>query len=242
MTGSPHAVPPQAGPPRAGQLALPFEHRPSLAGADFLVAPFNADAVAWIDRWPDWPGAALAVAGARAAGKSHLASVFAARTGARFVAASALAATLPADLAEGPGPLILDDADAMMGDDARERALFHLLNHLAPGRGRLLLTGAAPPARWPVRLRDLASRLRALPVAAIGAPDDAVMAALLVKLFADRQLRVAADVVPYMTARMERSFAAARDLVAALDARALAEGRAVSLALVRAVMRAEPPS
>lgn len=219
------------------QFPLPFDHRPSLSGEDFLVAACNADAVAWIDRWPEWPAATLVLAGERAAGKSHLASVFAARTGGRFADADALATTPSAELMQPDVPLILDDADRTMGRDDIEQALFHLLNHVATQRGRILMTATAPPARWPVALKDLASRLRALPVATIGAPDDALMAGLLVKLFADRQLDVAADAVPYMVARMERSFAAARELVAEVDRRALAERRRVTLPLVRAVMR-----
>lgn len=225
--------------PRARQFPLPFGHRPSLQGEDFLVAPSNVEAVAWIDRWPDWPGSSVVLVGARAAGKTHLASVFAARTAGRAIGRAALLDTPPADLSAGGVPLILDDADAMMGAPEAEQALFHLLNHFAPERGRLLMTATVPPARWHVVLRDLSSRLNALPVATIGAPDDALMAALIVKLFADRQLQVGADVVPFMVARMERSFAAARALVAEVDARALAEGRAVTLALVRAVMQAE---
>lgn len=228
--------------PRSAQFPLPFGHRSSRSGEDFLVAPCNGEAVAWIDRWPDWPGAALVVAGARASGKSHLASVFAARTGGRFVTPEALVATPPAELAVAGVPLILDDAEAAAGRRDTEQALFHLLNHLAPTRGRLLMTAAEPPARWPVELRDLSSRLKAVPVATVGSPDDALIGALLVKLFADRQLQVTAEVIPYMVARMERSFAAARDLVAIVDARALAERRAVTLALVRETMRDLPPS
>ncbi len=225
------------GRPRASQFPLPFDHRPSLQGEDFLVAACNAEAVAWIDRWPDWPATALVLVGARAAGKSHLASVFQARTQGRAVTGSELASQPPAELAGDGGPLILDDADAILGTPEAERALFHLLNHLAPGRGRLLMTATVPPARWGVALRDLSSRLNALPVAGIGAPDDALMGALLVKLFADRQLQVNADVIPFMVTRMERSFAAARALVSEINSRALAERRAVTLALVRDVMR-----
>jgi chromosomal replication initiation ATPase DnaA len=226
------------GPSRASQFPLPFDHRPSLGGEDFLVSPCNSAAVAWIDRWPEWPGPALALAGAGASGKTHLASVFAARTDGRLVDAARLAATPPAELAEAAAPLILDDADRLAGDEAGERALFHLLNYLAGQKGRLLLTGALPPARWKVALPDLASRLGALPVAEIGAPDDGLMGALLVKLFADRQLQVGADVIAFMVARMERSFAAARALVAAVDARALESRRAITVPLVRAVLEA----
>jgi chromosomal replication initiation ATPase DnaA len=218
------------------QFPLPFDHRPSLGGDDFLVGQCNRAAVAWIDRWPEWPGPALALAGAGASGKTHLAAVFAQRTSGRSIDAATLAATPPLELAEESVPLILDDADRLAGDSVGERALFHLLNYIAGQKGRLLMTGLVPPARWKVALPDLASRLGALPVAEIGPPDDDLMAALLVKLFADRQLSVGAEVVTFMVARMERSFAAARALVAAIDARALGARRAVTVPLVRDVM------
>jgi chromosomal replication initiation ATPase DnaA len=180
------------------------------------------------------------IAGARAAGKTHLASVFAARSGGQAIAPKDLIETPAAELAT-IGALILDDAEGVVGDAGAEQGLFHLLNHLAAsplegGRGRLLMTAIQPPARWGVGLRDLASRLNTAPVATIGALDDALISALLVKLFADRQVRLGAEVIPYLVARMDRSFEAARALVAALDVRALAEGRAVSIALARSVM------
>jgi chromosomal replication initiation ATPase DnaA len=219
-----------------GQFPLPFDHRPSRGGEDFLVGACNAEAVAWIDRWPDWPGPALALAGAPASGKTHLASVFAQKASGRFITTDDVATLAPAELAGVDVPLILDDADGVAGNAEAEQGLFHLLNHLAGRRGALLLVAARPPARWGVRLADLGSRLNAIAVTTIGAPDDALMAALLVKLFADRQLQVGAEVVNYLAARMERSFAAARSLVAALDERALAEQRGVTVALARAVL------
>lgn len=221
-----------------GQFPLPFDHRPSLDGEDFLVGSCNAEAVAWVDRWPDWPGPVLALAGAPASGKTHLASVFAQETGGHFITVEDVASLPPAELAAAGVPLILDDAEAISGVAAAEQGLFHLFNHLAGRPGRLLLVAANAPARWGVRLADLGSRLNAVPVTTIGAPDDALMAALLVKLLADRQLQVGADVVSYLAARMERSFAAARALVAALDERALAERRAITVALARAVLDA----
>jgi chromosomal replication initiation ATPase DnaA len=136
----------------------------------------------------------------------------------------------------GDGALIIDDAHLLMGNGACEQALFHLLNQVHGSKGRLMLTGDVPPARWPVSLGDLRSRLGAIPVAEIGLPDDGLMAALLIKLFADRQIHVAADVIRYLAARMERSFEAASLVVAAIDRRALAAGRAVTIPLVRDVL------
>ena len=213
------------------QLPIPFEHRPALERDDYLVTPANAEAVAWIDRWPDWPGPLLAVWGAEGCGKSHLAQVFLARTGERLL-------TVPdADVIEAGGAYVLEDLDRTPSLD--EEALFHLFNALKSAEGRILVTARAAPARWPVALADLASRLKGSPAVEITAPDDALLAALLVKHFSDRQLRVDADVVAYMVPRMDRTFQAAADLVAAVDAEALARKRAVTVPLVRKVLEAE---
>lgn len=217
------------------QLPLPLPHRPSLDGEDYLVAPCNEDAVRWIDRWPDWPGPSLAVAGPAGSGKTHLASVWAAVSGARFMDPDEVNGP-EGGLAPAEGPLIIDDADRLMGQGAQEQALFHLLNGLHGTKGRLMLTGSAPPTRWQVKLADLRSRLNAIPVAEIGPPDDALIAALVVKLFADRQLRISGDAVRFLTARMERSFEAASRLVESIDRRALAEQRAVTIPLIRDIL------
>ncbi len=219
------------------QLALEFDHRPALGGEDFLVAPPNADAVAWLDRWPDWPGSALVISGPAGCGKSHLAAVFMAERGARRLELGDLG---PAAEADAPA-LVLDDADRLAGDAASEEALFHLYNHNRAAGSCLLLTAIEPPARWPIGLPDLASRLKAVAHVGIGAPDDALIQAVLVKLFTDRQLRVDADVVGFLLARMERSFAAARALVEALDRAALAKRRNITIPLAREVLDETAP-
>jgi chromosomal replication initiation ATPase DnaA len=134
------------------------------------------------------------------------------------------------------GPLIIDDCHLLMGAAAAEQSIFHLLNRVHGLKGRVLLTGTMPPARWPIALRDLRSRLGAMPVAEIGLPDDGLMAGLLVKLFADRQIAVGTDVIGFMVARIERSFEAARAVVDAIDRNALAAGRAVTVPFVRDVL------
>ncbi len=213
------------------QIPIPFEHRPALQRDDYLVTPANAEAVAWIDRWPDWPGPLLAVWGPEGCGKSHLAQVFLARTGGRLL-------TVPdAGVVEAGGAYVLEDLDRIPSLD--EEALFHLFNALKSAEGRILVTARAAPARWPLALADLASRLKGSPAVEITAPDDALLAALLVKHFSDRQLRVDAEVVAYMVPRMDRTFQAAADLVAAIDAEALARKRAVTVPLVRKVLEAE---
>jgi len=217
------------------QLPLALEPRPALGREDFLVAPCNALAVEWIDRWPDWRLSVLVLAGPAGSGKTHLAQVWRARSGALALSPRGGAAELAEALGEA-GAALVDDADALAGDAEAERALFHLYNLLRERGGQLLLTGRRPPSRWGVALPDLRSRLESAAVAELGAPDDSLMRALLEKLFADRQLRPGEGVLDYLLARMERSHEAARLLVARLDERALAERRELRLPLVRAVL------
>jgi DnaA regulatory inactivator Hda len=223
-------------PPKSpGQLALDFDHRPSLSGEDFLVAPCNADAIKWIDAWPDWPAPGLVVHGPSGSGKTHLANVFLSKTGGRAIAARDLTESEPARLFAASPALVIDDAERALDSDG-EVALFHLYNFAAEAGRSLLLTAHRPPARWGIKLADLESRLNACPQAGIGAPDDALIAAVLVKQFADRQLRVDDGVISFMLPRMERTFAAARAAVEAIDKRSLAEQRSVTVPLARRVL------
>ncbi len=219
----------------ATQLPLVLGHRQALGREDFLVADCNAAAVAWIDRWPDWPGGGLAIHGPAGSGKSHLAEVWRARSGAVRITAQALAVAEPPRLLGGARACVIDGLhDGAVRLD--ERRLLHLYNLLREGGGHLLLAATSAPARWPVALPDLKSRLGALPAVEIGSPDDTLLAAVLVKLFADRQLSVGTEVVAYLAPRMERSFAAARRIVEALDREALAAQRRVALPLAREVL------
>jgi DnaA regulatory inactivator Hda len=219
------------------QLTLDLGQRPALDREDFLVAPSNETAVAWIDRWPDWPGAALALYGPPGCGKSHLAQVWRAASGARAIDPAALACAAPPDLIGPSRRLLLDGLDAALDGDAQcERTVLHLYNMIAERGGHLLLTGRSAPARWPVALADLRSRLAAVQAVELGAADDALIQAVLVKLFADRQLRVRAEVVRFLLARMERSFAAARALVDAIDRAALESRREITVPLAREVL------
>ena len=205
--------------------------RPALGREDFLVAPCNEAAVAWLDRWPEWPGPALAIHGPPRSGKSHLAEVWRRRSGALALEASALAQAATGS-GEGAAALVVD----RLGGPIDERALLHTYNSVAERGGHLLLTALAPPALWPLSLPDLVSRLRLAPAVAIGLPDDALLAALMVKLFADRQIALAPEVPAYVVPRIERSFEAVAHLVERLDRAALAEGRPVTVPLVRRVL------
>ncbi|WP_343081219.1 DnaA ATPase domain-containing protein [Ostreiculturibacter nitratireducens] len=219
----------------ARQLAFDLPVRPALGRDDFLVAPSNALALKAIDADGDWPQGKLALVGPAGAGKTHLVHVWAAATGADVVRGIDLPdADIPAIAAAGR--VAVEDADRIAGNPAAEAALFHLHNLVLAEGGRLLMTARTAPRRWGLTLPDLASRVEAASVAAIEAPDDALLAAVLVKLFADRQLTVAPTLVPYLVTRMERSFDAARKLVAALDAAALAQGRPVTRALAADVL------
>ncbi|MDW4499556.1 chromosomal replication initiator DnaA [Sulfitobacter sp. D35] len=218
----------------ARQLGFDLPGVPALGRDDFLVAPSNSVAMAMIDAWPDWAGGKLILTGPEGAGKTHLAHVWAARSGARIVAATDLAGGDVAALARAP--VAVEDVPGIASDDVAQTALFHLHNlALAEGHS-LLLTGADPVPAWGLTLPDLASRLSATPVAALEAPDDALLAAVLAKLFSDRQLTPPATLIPYLIARMDRSFAAAGDLVAALDAASLASKRPLSRALAARVL------
>lgn len=219
----------------AGQLAFELPARPALGRAAFFVAPANELALALVDSWPAWPEGRLAVAGPGGSGKTHLAQVWAARSGAEVLPAAALAdldpVALPADAA-----VAVEDADRLAagGPDAAragEEALFHLCNRLASGGGSLMVSGRSAPAFWPLALPDLASRLAVAPVATLAPPDDALLAAVLVKLFADRGIGVGPEVIRYLTTRIDRSFEAAEAVVARLDRLGLARGRPVTARL-----------
>ncbi len=214
------------------QLVLDLPVRPAQGRDDFFVAPANAQALAALDSWAGWPQGKAVLCGPAGAGKSHLARVWATATGAAVLPAAALAAADLPSLA--CSALAVEDAGRIGGDRAAETALFHLHNLLAEAGHPLLLTAASPPRDWGLILPDLASRMQAAPLIRLDPPDDTLLRAVLVKLFADRQVTVAPQVIDYLIPRMTRSLAAARALVADLDARALAEGRPITRAMAAA--------
>jgi chromosomal replication initiation ATPase DnaA len=215
------------------QFALDLGYRPALGREDFLVAPCNGKAVAWLDRWPDWPGPGLIVWGPPGSGKTHLAQVFAERTGAHTVSMEEIDEDLGPRLMIARRSLVVENVDGGVA----EEVLLHLYNTLAEHEQSLLIIARTPPAQWKMKLADLRSRLLALPSVEVEAPDDALLTAVLVKLFADRQLKVSKTVIAYAVTHMERSFAAARDLVAAADDLAMAEKSNITVSLIKKVIK-----
>ena len=219
----------------SGQLSFGFGFRPAMGQEDFLIAACNEEAVAWIDGWPNWPGPALCVHGPPGCGKTHLAQVWRARSGAVEATIDDIRKQAPADLLDDRTACVVDAAVLASADD--EKALLHLYNVVAERRGHLMLTAPQPPARSTFRLDDLGSRLTAAPAVAIGAPDEGLIGAVMIKLFADRQLEIDQEVVTYLVMRIERSFDTVRRVVEILDQAALAAHRKVTVRLARDVLR-----
>ncbi|MGE3627539.1 MAG: hypothetical protein AB7G34_14325 [Hyphomicrobiales bacterium] len=214
------------------QLAFDLPFRPALGAEDFLVSDCNAAAVRLVDHWPHWSSPVHVISGPAGSGKSHLANVWRLKSGGAAVTAPELEALLQ----NRPLPFraaVLEDADRAGFD---EKALFHFLNLSREEGFSVLLTARTPPARMRIGLPDLASRLRSFPVAAIGTPDDALLRAVLVKHFADRQVDVDPQVVGYLTARMERSMSAVATLVSRLDREALGRGGRITRRLAADVL------
>ncbi len=204
----------------AQQLVLDLPVRQALGRDDFFVAPCNELAVAQLEGWARWPEGRLALVGPANSGKTHLAHVWAAMSGAPIIEAAAL---LPEDAAPA---LVVENVDRIGENEA---ALFHVYNRMNAEGGALLVTGRAAPSRWPLALPDLRSRLQSLPVVALEAPDDTLLAMIMAKLFEDRQLPVSPRLISYLLKRVGRSYAAVNALVEGLDKAALAAGKPLSV-------------
>jgi chromosomal replication initiation ATPase DnaA len=229
---SSHPMPADRISSRPRQLALALDHAESFAREDFLSGPSNEAALALIDSWPDWPTRAVALIGPEGSGKTHLATIWAAAAGARVVSARSVGEfDIPAMLATGA--LVIEDA----GATTDERALFHLINLAREEAAFLLFTARTAPSVWPISTPDVVSRLRAIPAALLQTPDDAMLRGVMVKLAVDRQLDLHESVVSYLSTHIERSFAAARAAVIALDTEALRQGRPPSRALAAEMFR-----
>jgi chromosomal replication initiation ATPase DnaA len=222
-----------AGRDQPRQLAFALPHAESLSRDDFLEGPANAAALALVDAWPDWPNRIMLLVGPEGCGKSHLAAIWAEQAGARSSAARALTASaVPGALATGS--LVIEDLDPLRYD---ERALFHLINLAREDQACVLMTARAPPSAAEIELRDLRSRLRAIPTVTLTPPDDHLFRALIVKLCADRQISIDESLVNYLATRIERSYAAARRAIDLLDAEGLRLGRPVTRALAAELLR-----
>jgi chromosomal replication initiation ATPase DnaA len=214
-------------------LAFSLPHAESLSRDNFLEGPANAAGLALIDSWPEWPNRIMWLAGPEGSGKSHLAAIWAEEAGARSISASVLTASaVPGALATGA--LVVED---LRPKELDERALFHLMNLAREDSAYILFTGREPPAALDIELRDLRSRLRAVPAVLLLSPDDQLFRALIVKFCADRQLTVDESVVSYLATRLERSSAAARAAVERLDSEALRLARPVTRALAAELLR-----
>ncbi|HXZ15935.1 MAG TPA: DnaA/Hda family protein [Roseiarcus sp.] len=222
------------GPPR--QLTLNWPHHPSFAAEDFLPASSNRAALAAIGRWPDWTSRMLLLTGPEGSGKSHLGAVWATKAAAMVVHAPALGAEEVKACAESPA-ILIEDADEVGDAEAR---LFHIVNDALQRASWLLLTARRAPDVWGLRTPDLLSRLRLAPVVTLDAPDIELTEAVLFKLFSDRQVQVEPRVVAFIALRIERSLAAARGIVAALDREALSQGRRVTRAMAAELLREHP--
>ncbi|HEY6753618.1 MAG TPA: DnaA/Hda family protein [Pseudolabrys sp.] len=215
------------------QLVLALDHSVSFAREDFLRGPSNSAALTLIERWPDWPDRIVALIGPEGSGKSHLAAIWAEATGARVLSAKLLSTTdVPGALATGA--LVVEDLESVALD---EQALFHLINLAREERAYVLLTARSAPASFAVTIRDLASRLRAVPTVMLTPPDDALLRSLLVKLAADRQLELDESLLTFLINRIERSFAAAHAAVQKLDHEAMRQQRPVTRALASELFR-----
>ena len=220
-----------AGPLAQLSLDLPLE--PRYGREDFLRSVSNEAAYEAVEAWPRWRDRVLLLVGPEGAGKSHLGAIWAARAGARTVAATGLSSADVPDIV-GSGAVFVDDADRIGPNEA---GLFHLVNLVRETGGYLLLSACRRPDFWGLATADLLSRLRQAPAVEIGAPDDDLIRAVLVKLMADRQIMVDAGVVDYLACRIERSLAAARMVIASLDRESLARGRRITKIMAGDVLK-----
>lgn len=219
-------------------MPLPFPSRTRYSAETFQVSEANSHAHDLVARWPNWPAHAAILFSCAGAGKTHLCHIWAARAaarvfpGAEFSEASAFA--LDAGFAAA-----VDDADIAAASDEGARALFHLLNRAQQEGGWVLLTGSTHPSLWRTGLPDLRTRLASAPSVELPVPDDALMAAVLAKAFADRQLRATPQLIASIVARIERNFGAAERLVAAMDAATLGTGKLLTAELAGRLIEAD---
>lgn len=224
--------------PAPSQLPLPLPYAPQYGRDNFIRGRCNDAALALVERWPDWPAHIILLSGPAGSGKTHLAHIWAARSGAAILRAAELDRRVPTDLFRTSG-LVIEDVDVRR---VPEKPLFHLINSAGEAGARLLITSRGPAADWHVGLPDLRSRLRMAAPVALQEPDESLLRKVLVKLFADRQLGVDKTVIDYVLVRMERSLNSARRLVDALDRAGLAAGQPITRPLAARILSERAPA
>ena len=220
-----------ARPSPADQMRLPLQRDLPDGAEGFVVSDCNRAAVEALAEWPNLIGGVMAICGPAGCGKSRLAQIWAERVGAVALQGSEAALIDPMEL-EGR-PVLLDPAR-----EVDDETLFHLINLAQAPGGALLLVARSAPSSWEAALPDLRSRLDAVLTYGIDAPDDAVLSAMLEARFAERGIRPQKDVVPWLLRRIDRSAAAAADVVERLDAL----HRPVTRALAREVVEGSEAS
>lgn len=221
-----------AAPSMSAQLPFAFEQKRSFAREDFIAGTSNADALAFVDSWPAWPGRVCAIWGPSGSGKTHLAQIWKRKAGALELSPADVTVERLADLPAGLAVLV-DGAGQSVGG----RGLFHLINFVNQTQGWLLMTGEEAPTRWPTEVADLHSRLTALGGAALDLPDEALIARVLIKLSHDRQLKFPEALIAYLAPRLRRSFADAERLVALMDYLALERKRRLSIEIAASALQ-----
>lgn len=219
-----------AGRERPRQLPLALGHDVQFSREDLIVSPANAAAVALVERWPDWPSPVVVIAGPAGSGKSHIAEVWREVSDAARLDAPDFAGAVAQE-----GPFLIDAVDERPFDEA---ALFHLINAVRTSGTHLLMTARRFPAAWGTKLPDLASRLKAATTVEIDEPDDVLLAGVITKLFADRQVAVEPHVVQFLVRRIERSLDTAIRIVDQLDRLALEQQSRITRALAASVVSA----
>ena len=217
------------------QLVLNLGHRTGFERSDLFVSECNVNAVKWLERWPDWPSLGLVIWGPEASGKSHLGKVWCDKSDSALLFPDDFDLNEPPDIVKNNKNILIDGAELIIENSKRERSLLHVYNLINERRGHMLFCARTPPGRWGIKLADLSSRLNSLPVTKIALPDDKVLAAVLLKLFTDRQLKVEKGVIDFAISRMERSFRAADELASIVDKIALVMRRPVTIPLLSEV-------
>ncbi len=219
------------------QMPFDLKHASSMAREDFFISDTNQEAMAWLDKWPNWGAPALVIYGPPHAGKTHLRHIWQSETWGQHIGVQDLVPEKVGDLYEQNNNIAIDPLDAIIGNDKAEQALFHLYNLVKNEGGSLLICAEREPASWQIKLPDLVSRLKSCPMQGIAHPDDMLMEIAFVKLFTDRQMSVSPDVIAYILPRIERNMAVVHACVERIDQLSLADKRKITIPLVKEALK-----